>query len=139
MIYLGKFKASDTVKYRANFHNDTGTIENPTSPEAQIEKPDASFTALTAPAIINAKTGHYGGSVDTTGVAVGQYLIRMAGTVATAKTVATEFCFTIVANIESDTYGVVAHADHGNAKLVRSTTPANALDISTTGEAGLDF
>lgn len=34
---------------------------------------------------------------------------------------------------------ILAHADYGNAKLVRSTTPANALDISNTGEAGLDF
>lgn len=107
MIFLGSFKAADTVKYRANFHNDTGTLENPTSPEAQIEKPDASFTALTTPAIINSKTGHYGGSIDTTGFAVGQHIIRMAGTVATAKTVATEFCFMIVANIESDTYAKV--------------------------------
>lgn len=38
-----------------------------------------------------------------------------------------------------DAYAVVAHADYGNAKLVRSTTPANALDVSATGEAGLDF
>lgn len=38
-----------------------------------------------------------------------------------------------------DSYAVVAHADHGNAKLVRSTTPANKLDVSATGEAGLDF
>ena len=33
----------------------------------------------------------------------------------------------------------VDHVDHGNAKLVRSTAPANALDVSATGEAGLDF
>ena len=38
-----------------------------------------------------------------------------------------------------DGYAVVAHTDHGNAKLVRSTTPANKLDVSATGEAGLDF
>jgi hypothetical protein len=38
-----------------------------------------------------------------------------------------------------DGYAVVSHADHGNAKLVRSTTPANKLDVSATGEAGLDF
>ena len=38
-----------------------------------------------------------------------------------------------------DSYPVVSHADHGNAKLVRSTTPANKLDVSATGEAGLDF
>jgi hypothetical protein len=34
---------------------------------------------------------------------------------------------------------ILAHADYGNAKLVRSTTPDNALDVSATGEAGLDF
>lgn len=33
----------------------------------------------------------------------------------------------------------VNHVDHGNAKLVRATTPANALDVSNTGEVGLDF
>ena len=49
--------------------------------------------------------------------------------VATAETV----------NQTGDSYAVVAHADYGNAKLVRSTTPANALDVSATGEAGLDF
>lgn len=38
-----------------------------------------------------------------------------------------------------DSYAIVAHTDYGNAKLVRSTTPANTLDVSATGEAGLDF
>jgi hypothetical protein len=38
-----------------------------------------------------------------------------------------------------DGYAIVNHADYGNSKLVRSTTPANKLDVSATGEAGLDF
>jgi hypothetical protein len=38
-----------------------------------------------------------------------------------------------------DSFSIVNHADHGNAKLVRSTAPANTLDVSATGEAGLDF
>lgn len=97
MIFLGFYKAGETVKYRSNFHNDTGTIENPTSPAAEHENPAGTFTTLTAPAIVNSKTGHYGGSIDTTGFATGQHFIRMQGTVATAKTVATEFCFQIVA------------------------------------------
>lgn len=42
-------------------------------------------------------------------------------------------------NVPKDIYDVVAHSDYGNAKLVRSTTPANPLDVSATGEAGLDF
>ena len=107
MIYLGKFKAGNTVFYAANFHNDTGTIENPTSPEAQIRNSAGTWSALTAPAIQNSKIGHYGGTIDTTGYSVGQHVIRMAGIVTTAKTIATEFCFAIVANIESDIYDKV--------------------------------
>ena len=34
---------------------------------------------------------------------------------------------------------ILAHADYGLAQLVRSTTPANKLDVSSTGETGLDF
>ncbi len=97
MIYLGRVKAGTTVKYRANFHDDTGTLADPAMPEAQLEKPDASFTALTTPVKINGKTGQFGGSIDTTGFATGQHFIRMAGTVATGKVVATEFCFEIEA------------------------------------------
>lgn len=41
--------------------------------------------------------------------------------------------------IADDIKATVNHADYGNAKLVRSTTPANTLDVSATGEAGLDF
>ena len=114
MIFLGEFKAGTSVFYAANFHNDTGTLENPTSPEAQTRNPAGTWSALTTPAIQNSKTGHYGGSVDTTGFSVGQHVIRMAGTVATAKTVATEFCFTIVANIASD---IIADTDNIQANL----------------------
>ena len=42
-------------------------------------------------------------------------------------------------NQTGDSYPIVSHADYGNAKLVRSTTPANSLDVAATGEAGLDF
>src|SRR3990172_6180511 len=137
MIYLGKFKAGDTVFYAANFHNDTGTIENPTSPEAQIRNSAGVWSVLTAPAIQNAKTGHYGGTIDTTGYSVGQHIIRMAGTVATAKTVATEFCFTIVANIESDTYlrlGAPAGASVSvDIAAVKTDTTAILDDTETNG------
>lgn len=104
MINLGEFKESSSVFYGANFHNDTGTVENPTSPEAQIRNSAGTWSNLTTPTIQNSKTGFYGGTIDTTGYSVGQFSIRLAGTVATAKTVATIFCFTIVANITSDVY-----------------------------------
>ncbi len=45
----------------------------------------------------------------------------------------------IMYNYESPVYQIVNHETYGNAQLVRSTTPANALDVSATGEAGLDF
>lgn len=38
-----------------------------------------------------------------------------------------------------DAFAVVDDSAFGNAKLVRSTTPANTLDVAATGEAGLDF
>ena len=38
-----------------------------------------------------------------------------------------------------DSYAIVNHASYGNAQLVRSTTPANTLDVSATGEAGIDW
>jgi uncharacterized protein YwbE len=104
--YLGEFKAGTSVFYGANFHNDTGTIEDPTSPEAQQRTPAGVWSDLDAPAKQNSKSGFFGGTIDTTGYAVGEYIIRMAGTVTTAKTTATIFSFTIVANIESDTKGV---------------------------------
>lgn len=39
----------------------------------------------------------------------------------------------------ADNNVILAHADYGLAKLVRSTVPANTLDVAATGEAGLDF
>lgn len=41
--------------------------------------------------------------------------------------------------IADDIKATVNHADYGNAKLVRSTTPANTLDVSAGGEAGVDW
>ena len=42
-------------------------------------------------------------------------------------------------NQTGDSFAVVNSGTFGNAVLVRSTTPANALDVSATGEAGLDW
>lgn len=46
---------------------------------------------------------------------------------------------TLVDNIAKDIYDIVNSGVFGNAMLVRSTTPSNTLDVSATGEAGLDF
>jgi len=104
MIFLGIFKASIPVFFAANFHNDTGMLEDPTSPEAQIRDTAGVWTSLAAPTKQNAKPGHYGSTVDTTSFSPGQYTIRMAGTVTTAKTVATEFCFQVKATTAEDVY-----------------------------------
>jgi hypothetical protein len=133
MIFLGFYKAGATVKYRSNFHNDTGTIENPTSPAAEREDPAGTFTVLTAPAIVNAKTGHYGGSIDTTGFATGQHFIRMQGTVSTAKTVATEFCFQIVAFDPADAAGL------GLSRVDAAVTTRMATYTQPTGFLAATF
>jgi len=44
---------------------------------------------------------------------------------------------TIVAVQTGDAYAVVAHTDYGNAKLVRSTTPANALSVDADGKVAV--
>lgn len=97
MTYLGTFSVGETVKYRVNFHDDQGQLENPTSPAARLETPAGAFSDLTTPAIVNAKTGHYGGAIDTTGFAAGQYFIHVTGDVSTAKSTATKFAFTVEA------------------------------------------
>ena len=42
-------------------------------------------------------------------------------------------------NQAADNNVLLANGTYGLAHLVRSTTPANALDVSSSGEAGLDF
>jgi hypothetical protein len=42
-------------------------------------------------------------------------------------------------NTVKDVFDEVAHADYGLAQLVRSTTPANTLDVTATGAAGIDW
>lgn len=139
MIFLGEYKAGASIFYAANFHNDTGTLEDPTSPEAQIRNSAGTWSALTAPAKQNTKTGHYGGTVDTTGFSVGQHIIRMAGTVATAKTVATEFCFNIVANIESDTYSRLGAPSGASlsADILAVKTDTGNIGVAGAGLTGL--
>jgi hypothetical protein len=43
----------------------------------------------------------------------------------------------LVDNEEIDSYTILNHADHGLAQLVRSTTPANKLVISSAGDVGI--
>lgn len=69
-------------------------------------------------------------------IVTADYFDPSADTVVNVTNVATLTGHTVQTG---DGYAIVNHADYGNAKLVRSTTPANKLDVSATGEAGLDF
>jgi hypothetical protein len=91
MIYLGRFTAGASVFYGANFHSDQGTLVDPAAPAARLRDAAGSWSDLAAPAKQDGKTGFFGGTIDTTGFAAGQYIVRMSGTVATAKDVATVF------------------------------------------------
>ncbi|RJO61097.1 MAG: hypothetical protein C4542_07365 [Dehalococcoidia bacterium] len=138
MIYLGEFKAGDSVFYAANFHNDTGTVEDPSAVAAQLRASNGTWSDLTAPAKQNSKVGHYGGTIDTTGFSAGQHVIRMAGTVTTGKAVATEFCFMLVANTAADIYarlgapaGASVSADVAAIKSETATILADTNELQT--------
>lgn len=92
MMYLDRHTAGISVFYAAHFHNE-GTVEDPTTPTARIRTPTGVWSDLTTPAKQDGQTGFYGGTVDTTGFAAGQYIIAMRGTVGTGQVVATQFCF----------------------------------------------
>ncbi len=93
MSYLGRFTAGDSVFYSADFHSDQGTLVDPTSSTARLRSPAGVWSDLDAPTKQDTKTGFYGGMIDTTGFASGQWTVRIAGTVATAKNVALERYF----------------------------------------------
>lgn len=139
MIYLGLFTAGNSVFYAANFHSEAGTLEDPASPEAQLRDPSGTWSAMTAPAKQNGKTGHFGGTIDTTGFSAGQYAIRLAGTVTTGKVQATEFTFTIgatVASVINDVGITQAGADRVWASAARKLT---GPDNITTNNAKLNL
>jgi len=89
------YVAGTSVWYGAHFHDDQGSVEDPTTPTARIRTPAGVWSDLDAPTKQDGKTGFFGGTVDTTGFAAGQYTIAMQGVVTTAKTVGTQFGFDI--------------------------------------------
>lgn len=93
-----------------------------------------SLNAATPSVTISDKTGFSlaAGSIASATFAAGATIPR----VTLADTITTYTGNTVQTG---DSYAVVNSATFGNAKLVRSTTPANTLDVASTGEAGLDF
>ena len=128
MIYLGKHVAGTSVWYGAHFHTDQGTVEDPTTPTVRLRTPAGAWSDLTTPAKQDTKTGFFGGTIDTTGFAAGQYIIALRGTVSTAKSVATEFCFMIGA----------APAVPGDAMTLTSAYDAAKTAATATNLATVD-
>jgi hypothetical protein len=128
---IGDFVAGESVPYDANFHSDQGTIEDPTAPEVQLRTPAGVWSDLTAPTKQNGKTGHYGGTIDTTGFVDGVYLIRLQGTVSTAKVTAKEFSF----QIKTEPVSISAQGVR-DAMLLAPTAPGTPAADSVDDKIG---
>lgn len=137
---LGTYKAGDAIRYRAQFHDDTGAVADPSTPFARLERADGSFVDFTAPSKVDAKTGLFGGSIDSTGFATGSYWIRIGGTVATAKAVATVYTFQIVAATAADAKTSADQAKTSADQAARAgdamtLTPAERVSVADVVEA----
>lgn len=126
MKYLGKFKIGDTIRYSVNFHDDSNTTADPTSPIARMRKPDNSFQTITTPAKLDSKTGWYGGSIDTTGFDAGSYEIRISGTV-DAHEVATVASFELEEKNNEDIWDLLSKNIGVSGKIVY-VDPTNGND-----------
>lgn len=145
MIFLGQFKAGEIVPYAETFHNDQGNAEDPTSPSATIRNADGTWSALATPTKLNNTTGLFGGTIDTTGLQPGLYLVSLRGTVSTSKTVGTVLAFRIIANTEADVMGrlgtpagtsiaadvAAVKSDTGAIKTKTDALPANPANETT--------
>lgn len=126
-LSIGPVVPGAVLRLRAQFHDDQMAAADPTSPTARHETPAGIFADLTGPAKVDGKTGYYGLSVDTTGWADGLHSVRIAGTVATGKVVAT--CYTILIDsrlayldysiiaVAAVSYDAKVAAESGNEKL----------------------
>jgi len=129
MIYLGRFVAGASVFYGASFHNDVGTLEDPTDPAARIRTPAGAWSNLSTPTKQDSQTGFYGGSIDTTGFSAGQYIVRLSGTVSSSKNVATVFCFE-VGPVQAE---LTSAYDAAKSAASQSSVNSIATQIGTAG------
>lgn len=134
MIYIGAYTAGTVLPYAVRYHSDQGTAGDPTGPGAKLRGADGIWDAQTAPAKLDSTTGLFGGTVDTTGLADGLYLLHVYGTVATAKTVGTVLCF----QIDSVDAAIKAKTDTIGALEVTISSPV-ASDGTITVYTGDDY
>lgn len=131
--FLGKFKPGDLVFYSDIFHDDTGNRVDPTTPYAKLRTSAGVWSDLTVPAKQNTQTGHFGGSIDTTGFTEGQWTIEMGGVVATAKNVAKTFNFQVEAIDNADIHGHVSglvNPDNASITAIKAQTDKIIFDGS---------
>lgn len=139
---------ADTVYFWFAANDTTGAAGDGASPLFDVRlagaASDAAPTASGTPTLLshaNYGAGLHEIAIDTTGYSAGEYAVFCTLTISTVNPGGFVGSFKLSAAGASlnSAMGLLAHADYGLAKLVRSTTPANALDVSATGEAGLDF
>jgi hypothetical protein len=100
---------------------------------------NGTFTNTTGELIyrINWTSGDYWGRDEVVDNILGEIYAKANAANDTASTISGKIIGTIAAGTHNpqsgDAYAVVNNADYGNAKLVRSTTPANTLDIDSDG------
>ncbi len=98
-------------------------------------KDGGAFAAIT-PTVTERGSGWYNLALMTTDTnTIGDLALHITATGADPA----DLKHTVVANVEADTYAEMTNAGYGLSKLVRSTTPANTLDVAATGEAGIDL
>jgi hypothetical protein len=126
----------------------TGLLYNSAGAVASYVRNGAARTAITLATLASASAAHADGGfilVDDTN-AKGLYRLDIpdAAFATSVDGVVIHIGFTgvfeesleivLVDNIAKDVYDIVNHASYGNAKLVRSTTPANPLDVDASGD-----
>lgn len=82
MEYIGIYRAGDTAHWRADFHSTNSEVMDPTSVTVLLENADGSSSVgVDDGAKVDGRTGHWGGSVDLTGLAEGVWWIHVRGVV----------------------------------------------------------
>jgi hypothetical protein len=149
--YFGDFAEDDTVNipfntFSSNDPSASVTITNLADADIKVHKDGGTTEIATDGATVaidfDGITGNHLITIDTSAhsdYSTGsEYQVRIEGTTVDGGTInAWVGSFSI--ERAGGALSILKHADYGNAQLVRSTTPANSLDVNATGEAGLDL
>lgn len=142
---MEEIKVADVSRYVSFYAYDSANHIDPadgiTGFTVRYYLNNGSSTAMTTPTVTEKDStnmkGYYTLAVDEAGMVSAAGVVSILLSATGMDDVPIKIL--IIGNTTKEVYDVVAHVDYGNAHLVRSTTPANTLDVSGTGEAGLDF